>query len=77
MTALYESLVPAFFLARTLPYAIGLRGRSARQFKTEHQPGGAAVTGLLERLLAHEVHAIERGRSLRVGSTLLVVAQRK
>jgi len=76
MTALFERLVPAFFLARTLPYAIGRRGRSDAQFKAEHQPGGAAGTALVERLLAHEVDCIERGRSLRVGSTLLVVAQR-
>jgi SAM-dependent methyltransferase len=77
MTALFERLVPAFFLARTLPYAVGLRGRSDAQFKTEHQPGGATGTALLERFLAHEVRCIGRGRSLRIGSTLLVVAQRK
>jgi SAM-dependent methyltransferase len=75
LTALFERLVPAFFLARTLPYALGLSGRSGAQFKTEHQPGGAAGTAVLERLLAHEVGCIARGRSLRVGSSLLVVAQ--
>lgn len=77
MTALFERLVPIFFLARTLPYAIGLRGRSDRQFQAEHQPGGAAGTALLERLLAHEIDCIERGRSRRWGSTLLVVARRR
>ena len=77
LTALFERLVPAFFLTRALPYAIGLGGRSSAQFKTEHQPGGAAGTAVLERVLAHEIRCIERGRSLRVGSSLLVVAQRK
>lgn len=77
MTALFERLVPAFFLARTLPYAVSLRGRSDRQFQAEHQPGGAAGTALIERLLAHEVDCIERGRRLRWGSTLLVVARRR
>ena len=77
MTALFERLVPAFFLSRTLPYAVGLRGRSQRQFQAEHQPGGATGTAWLERLLAHEVRRIEAGRSLRWGSTLLVVARRR
>jgi SAM-dependent methyltransferase len=77
LTALFERLVPAFFLARTLPYAIGLRGRSDAQLETEHQPGGSSGRALLERLLAHEVRCIADGRSLRIGSTLLVVAQRK
>src|SRR5687767_1481747 len=77
MTALFSRLVPAFFVARTLPYAIGLRRRSGRQFKAEHQPGGAAGTALVERVLAHEIRCIETGRSLRWGSTLLVVARRR
>jgi SAM-dependent methyltransferase len=77
LTALFERLVPAFFLSRALPYAIGLRGRSDALLKAEHQPGGATGTALLERFLAHETRCIARGRSLRIGSTLLVVAQRK
>ena len=77
MTALFARLVPAFFVARTLPYAVGWRGRSATQFKAEHQPGGATGTMLVERVLAHEILRIETGRSRRWGSTLLVVARRR
>jgi SAM-dependent methyltransferase len=77
VTALFSRLVPAFFAARTLPYALGLRRRSAGQFKAEHQPGGPAGLALLERLLAHEIRHVETGRSLRWGSTLLVVARRR
>jgi SAM-dependent methyltransferase len=77
MTALFERLVPVFFVARTLPYAVGLRGRSGQQFQAEHQPGGATGTAWLERLLAHEARRIETGSSLRWGSTLLVVARRR
>ncbi|HET9702899.1 MAG TPA: class I SAM-dependent methyltransferase [Vicinamibacterales bacterium] len=77
VTALFERLVPAFFLSRALPYAVGWHGRSQRQFQAEHQPGGATGTAWLERLLAHEVRRIEAGRSLRWGSTLLVVARRR
>ena len=76
ITTLFERLVPAFFLARTLPYALVLRGRS-RRFQAQHQPGGATGTVWLERLLAHEVRRIEAGRSLRWGSTLLIVARRR
>jgi hypothetical protein len=77
LTALFERLVPAFFLARTLPYAVGVRRAEATRLKAEHRPGGSAGTALLERFLAHETRCIARGRSLRIGSTLLVVAQRK
>jgi SAM-dependent methyltransferase len=76
MTALFAPLVPAFFLARTLPYAIGLRGRSP-QSRAEHQPGGAAGAALIERILGHEIRQIEAGRSQRWGSTLLAVARRR
>ena len=78
MTALFERLVPAFFLARTAPYALGLQqNRSDRQFEAEHRAGGAAGVSLIERLLAHEVARIGRGASLRFGSTILLVAQRR
>jgi SAM-dependent methyltransferase len=77
MTALFERLVPAFFLARTVPYVLGMRGRTAKQFHAEHQPGGARGTAALERLLRHEIRRIETGRSLQWGSTLLVVARRR
>lgn len=78
MTALFERLVPAFFLARTLPYAVGFRRQpSARQFEAEHRAGGSAVSSLVERLLAHECDRIARGASLRFGSTILLVARRR
>ena len=77
MTALFSRLVPAFFLARTLPYALGVKRRSASHFKAEHQPGGATGAMLIERFLAHEIRSVESGRTLRWGSTLLVVARRR
>ncbi len=78
MTALFGRLVPAFFLTRTVPYALGLqRSRSDRQFEAEHRAGGTVGVSLIERLLAHEVARIERGASLRLGSTILLVAQRR
>lgn len=78
MTALFERLVPVFFLARTVPYALGLRrDRSDRQFAAEHKAGGATGVSLIERVLAHEIARIERGVSQRFGSTLLLVARRR
>ncbi len=77
MTALFSRLVPAFFAARTLPYALGVKRRSANHFKAEHQPGGKTGATLIERFLAHEIRSVENGRSLRWGSTLLVVARRR
>ena len=77
MTALFGRLVPAFFLARSLPYALGLRRSSGRQIQAEHRAGGSALSALLARALSHEVDCIRRDRSLRWGSTLLVVARRR
>jgi SAM-dependent methyltransferase len=78
MTALFERLVPVFFLTRTVPYALGLqRNRSDRQFEAQHKAGGAAGVSLIERLLAHEETRIERGVGQRFGSTLLLVARRR
>lgn len=78
MTALFERLVPVFFMARTVPYALGLqRNRSDRQFAAEHKAGGAAGVSLIDRLLAHEVTRIARGESQRWGSSLLLVARRR
>lgn len=76
-TYLFGRLTPLFFLSRTLPYRLGIsRPRSARVYETEHAAGGSRLTALVERALAHEVAAIAAGRSLAIGSSLLVVARR-
>lgn len=78
LTALFGRLVPPFLLTKALPYAIGLhRSQSPRQFDAEHRAGGATMSALVERALAHEVRLVERGRSQRWGSTLLMVARRR
>ena len=76
-TYLFERLVPAFFLRRTLPYALGWsRPKSASAYESEHAAGSSGMSRMFERLLAGEVGAIESGRSLAVGSSLLAVARR-
>lgn len=78
LTALFERLVPAFFLARTVPYAVGRQRKpSTRRFEAEHRAGGAALSPVVERLLAHECDRIARGASQRWGSTILLVARRR
>lgn len=76
-TYLFGRLTPLFFLSRTLPYRLGItKARSARAYETEHAAGGSRMAALVERALAHEVAAIAAGRSLAMGSSLLVVARR-
>jgi SAM-dependent methyltransferase len=76
-TYLFERLVPAFFLMRTLPYRLGLaRRRPAESYEADHAAGGAGPSAMLDRLLASEVSAITAGKSLRIGSSLLAVARR-
>jgi SAM-dependent methyltransferase len=77
LTALFGRLVPAFFLTRTVPYALGRRSRSAKLLAAEHRAGGPLVGGAIERLLAHEVERVADGRELQVGSTLLAVGRRR
>lgn len=76
-TYLFERLVPVFLLMRTLPYRAGLaRPKPAEAYQTDHAAGGGRLSVLFERLIANEVRAVAGGRSLRVGSSLLVVARR-
>ena len=78
MTALFGRMMPALFVGRTLPYALGLqRERTASQFAAEHRAGGSTVSSFVERVLAHESRRVAAGASLRFGSTLLLVARRR
>lgn len=75
-TYLFRRLVPAFFLARTLPYRLGLSRLKAPNYQAEHSSRNATMSATLMRLLASEVDAIQSGRSFNLGSSLLVVARR-
>ena len=76
-TYLFGRLVPVFFLMRTLPYRLSLaRSRPAEAYEADHAAGRTGQSPMLERLLASEVSAIAAGKSLRIGSSLLVVARR-
>ena len=76
-TYLFQRLLPISFLIRTLPYAVGLaRPKPASAYQADHATGRRRLADALNRLLEHEVSAIAAGNSLRVGSSLLVVARR-
>jgi SAM-dependent methyltransferase len=76
-TYLFQRLLPVSILVRALPYALGLaRPRPASAYEADHAVGRRRLVDGLSRLLRHEVAAIADGRSLRMGSSLLVVARR-
>jgi SAM-dependent methyltransferase len=79
LTYLFQRLVPLSMLMRALPYRIGLArpGRAAELYKREHAVQRRRLAGVLSWMLDHEVAAIAAGRSLVVGSSLLVVARRE
>ena len=76
-TYLFQRLVPLSILVRALPYRVGLvRPRSAHAYEREHAVRRTTLAGILGWMLEHEVSAIAAGKSLTVGSSLLVVARR-
>jgi SAM-dependent methyltransferase len=76
-TYLFQRLLPVSFVVRTLPYAVGLaRSKPASAYEADHAAGRQRLTDLFNRLLAVEVPVIAAGNSLRIGSSLLVVARR-
>ena len=76
-TYLFQRLVPISFVARALPYALGLaRTKPASAYKTDHAAGSRRVANTLNRWLEREVSMIAAGRRAQLGSSLLVVARR-
>ena len=73
---LFRRLVPAFALARTLPYRLGLTRSGSATSEADHASGSATIGRIIDRLLQDEIGAVRNGRSLGVGSSLLVVARR-
>ena len=77
-TCLFQRLVPVTALVRALPYRAGLtRPKPADAYEREHAVGRRRLAGIFSRMLNHEVRAIAAGKSLTVGSSLLVVAVRR
>lgn len=76
-TCLFERLVPLTMLVRALPYRVGLaRPKPDHAYEREHAVGRKWLADLFASILDHEVGAIAAGKSLVVGSSLLVVARR-
>ena len=76
-TYLFQRLVPVTVLVRALPYRAGLaRPKPPEAYEREHAVGRRRLAETFSRMLNHEVRAIAAGKSLAVGSSLLVVAAR-
>ena len=76
-TCVFQRLVPLLALLRAIPYRLGLgRPIVEHAYEREHAVEHHRLSRVLGRLLEHEVAAIASGRSLVVGSSLLVVARR-
>ena len=78
-TYLFQRLVPLSMLVRAVPYRMGL-ARPERQvelYTREHAVERRRLAGVLSWMLDPEVTAIAAGKSLSVGSSLLVVARRR
>lgn len=72
----FQFLVLPILLVRSLPYRLSAWRRKARaqtMDQAEHAPGGA-LQRMLEASLAKELIAIQQGRTLGFGSSLLAVA---
>jgi len=77
-TYLFQRLVPVIVLVRALPYRVGLaRPKPPDAYEREHAVGRRRLSEMFSRMLNHEVRAIAAGKSLAVGSSLLVVAVRR
>jgi SAM-dependent methyltransferase len=75
----FRPLPLPIWLLRTLPSRLGLKRRPDKVLtlaRREHLAGHGPVARLLEWLLAPEVGHIEQGRSMRIGASCLVIAQR-
>ena len=76
-TYLFQRLVPLSMLSRALPYRIGLaRPGRTELYERQHAVERRRLAGVLRWMLDHEVTAIAAGKSLVIGSSLLVVARR-
>lgn len=74
----FAPLVLPQYLARALPYRMGL-GRGNRRIlsaQAEHGAGNGVATRILSKLLDAEARKIAAGRSLRYGASAVVAASR-
>ena len=77
-TCLFSRLVPLSIVVRALPYRLGVaRPKPAHIYEREHAVRRQGLAGIFARVLDHEVRAIDMGQSLRIGSSLLMVARRR
>jgi SAM-dependent methyltransferase len=77
-TYFFRFLPFGIFLARTIPYRLGLSGshRSSSDVSREHGVGGDPVARVLSSLHEGEVELVRRGTRIPFGGSCLVVARK-
>jgi Methyltransferase domain len=77
-THFFAPLVAPLFLLRSLPHRIGLSRRSLRlSDASEHGTSGGFAAKAISAMLDREVENVRSGRSMRLGTSLLVTARKR
>ncbi len=81
LTGFFQFLLPAIFVARTLPYRLGLAksghgNEVAVQMKRQHLPASKLVADVLRRLVLREQLRLQRRNEISVGASWLLVASK-
>jgi hypothetical protein len=74
-TYFFRVLPLPILLRRTLPTLLGRRSSQAETYHAEHVTAGGSRARLLDRLLAGEIQSVRRRRSMRIGSSCLLVGR--
>jgi SAM-dependent methyltransferase len=72
MSKMFSPLPLPLFLCRSLPSFFGLRRRLARDYSSQHQPGGRT---LMDHVWHWELARLAHGRSISCGTSCLAVAE--
>jgi SAM-dependent methyltransferase len=74
-TYLFRSLVLPVFIFRSVPFRLEMRESNANTTEAHRLPGGA-VGRMVSRSLARELRTIERGSSVKRGSSVMLVGDK-
>lgn len=73
----FSLLVLPIFVLRSIPYRLGVtRTKALLSDQTEHGIAGGLKLKLLQYILRRELHAIQQGKNLSYGSSLLLVIEK-
>jgi 2-polyprenyl-3-methyl-5-hydroxy-6-metoxy-1,4-benzoquinol methylase len=77
-TYFFSFLVPPLFALRSLPSRLGLRKSVPLEVsKKEHRPPGRGTRSVLARLCAREMKRVLAKKTVRIGTSCIIVARRR